>query len=129
MGIASENLQPEWRDITLGFIREARIKHHLKWFLAEDAKGAVSVAGGHLHSPYPNVFKEKFRRNGLIWGVYTRPEHRKKGLAKKLTLTVIDYLQEIGCTRVRLHASPMGRPVYESLGFVSTSEMERLIVK
>lgn len=126
IGIANESLQPDWRDNTLSFMTEARLEHQFKWFLAEDAEKVVCVAGGHLHNPYPDVFKKEFRLNGLIWGVYTSPDHRKNGLAKQLTLKVIDYLQSIECTRVRLHAAPMGRSLYELLGFVSTNEMELL---
>jgi hypothetical protein len=35
------------------------------------------------------------------------------------------YLQEIGCTRLILHASPGGQPVYAALGFGPTNEMRR----
>ena len=35
----------------------------------------------------------------------------------------IEYLKSIACTRVILHASPSGKPVYSSLGFSESNEM------
>jgi hypothetical protein len=33
-------------------------------------------------------------------------------------------LQQLGYSRVLLHASVMGNPVYEALGFTTTNEMQ-----
>jgi GNAT superfamily N-acetyltransferase len=96
----------------------------VKWFAAENTAGIIGVAAGHLHYPYPEVFLEKSRSFGLVWGVYVIPEWRNKGIAKALTQQVVAYFRSIGCDRARLHAAPLGRPVYESLGFKPTSEME-----
>ena len=35
----------------------------------------------------------------------------------------VNYLKAIGCTRIVLHASPAGKPVYAALGFHDTNEM------
>jgi hypothetical protein len=34
-----------------------------------------------------------------------------------------DYLRELGCHRVRLHAATQGKALYESLGFTLSNEM------
>jgi GNAT superfamily N-acetyltransferase len=48
---------------------------------------------------------------------------RRQGIASQLTNKTIEYLKSLGCTRVILHASPFGKPVYESLGFSLSNEM------
>jgi GNAT superfamily N-acetyltransferase len=51
------------------------------------------------------------------------PPYRGKGIAKNLTLVAIAHLKSLGCTRAILHASPLGKPVYDSLGFSASNEM------
>lgn len=45
------------------------------------------------------------------------PEYRRRGIARKLMQTSIDYLQRRGVTCVKLDATPLGQPLYEQLGF------------
>ena len=60
----------------------------------------------------------------LVANVYTEPEWRRRGVAALLMRHVLDYTREHRIGRVLLHASDDGRPLYESLGFVPTSEMK-----
>jgi len=50
--------------------------------------------------------------------VATRPEFRKRGLAKEITGYSVEQAQKAsGLQRTLLHATPMARSIYESLGF------------
>ena len=62
-------------------------------------------------------------REALIVNVYTEPAWRRRGLAALLMRHILDYTRANDIHRVLLHASKEGRPLYESLGFVPTSEM------
>ncbi len=62
-------------------------------------------------------------RRGNILNVYTEPRSRRLGLARRLMETALDWCRDNGIRAVILHASPEGRPLYESLGFKSTNEM------
>lgn len=62
--------------------------------------------------------------SGYIANVYVDPPNRHRGAARALTAAAIDWLASIGCKVVRLQASQFGRPLYESMGFVLTGEME-----
>ncbi len=58
--------------------------------------------------------------------VLTLPEYRGRGYARKLMEAAVDYAQ----SRVRvekLDASDMGKPLYQSMGFVSECAIERWI--
>ena len=50
-------------------------------------------------------------------------EHRQRGLARRLMQTMLDWCKQHQIANVVLHASDEGRPLYQSLGFVSTNEM------
>lgn len=69
-------------------------------------------------------------RRGLVYvhSVYTAPEYRRQGLARCILQAMIAYCRENGWPRISLHASEMGRGLYEELGFMPTNEM-RLIVE
>jgi len=70
------------------------------------------------------------RRRGLVYvhSVYTEPGYRRGGLARRILQAMIDYCRENGWPRLNLHASEMGRGLYEELGFKATNEL-RLIVE
>ncbi|MHB8513721.1 MAG: GNAT family N-acetyltransferase [Actinomycetota bacterium] len=52
-----------------------------------------------------------------IFGVSTRPEFRNKGIGRAVTRAAIAHAAEAGCDFAYLHATSMGLPVYERLGF------------
>jgi GNAT superfamily N-acetyltransferase len=60
---------------------------------------------------------------GFVADVYTRPESRRRGHARRLTREVLVWLREKGVKRVALLPSSTGRPLYESLGFRACPEM------
>jgi GNAT superfamily N-acetyltransferase len=67
-------------------------------------------------------------RVGCVMNVYTAPEFRRQGLARRLMETVLDWCRRNGYPVVLLHASDFGRPLYESMGFKPTKEM-RLVLE
>lgn len=52
-----------------------------------------------------------------LMNVYTRADYRRRGISKKMVEILIDEAKENGVTEIRLDATEMGRPLYESLGF------------
>lgn len=62
-------------------------------------------------------------REGLVLNVYVLPEHRRRGLARRLMETLLAWAPGAGIVRLVLHAAPDGRPLYESLGFRASNEM------
>jgi len=53
------------------------------------------------------------------------PEYRRQGIGAALMGRALDHLHDRGIATVKLDATPAGRPLYESLGFVAEVEMER----
>lgn len=62
-------------------------------------------------------------RRATLLNVYTNPEYRRRGIARKIMQTMIDWCKREGLARVTLHASEDGRHLYESLGFEASNEM------
>jgi len=64
-------------------------------------------------------------RLAWIGMVLTRPENRRQGLAGRLMENALASAEEQGIRTLKLDATDQGRPLYESLGFVVESTVER----
>jgi ribosomal protein S18 acetylase RimI-like enzyme len=76
--------------------------------VAEAAGELVGVAAGAA-----------FGATGWVGGVAVVPAHRRAGLGGALTGAILEFLEASGAATVLLHATALGRPVYERLGFVA----------
>lgn len=62
---------------------------------------------------------------GWIAMVLVDPAHRGHGIGTRLVERAIDYLEHRGVRSIRLDATPLGRPVYQKLGFRAEYELAR----
>lgn len=114
----------DWKAVTLAFMSDAERAHKGQAFVTECETQIVGAAQCLISRKlYPQALKPDVRTDGYIWGVYVEPMHRRSGLATRLTEKCVTHLKKVGCTRVVLHASPGGQPVYAALGFGETNEM------
>jgi len=91
-------------------------------WLASDGNRVVA-GGAVIISPWPAHPYDLECRRATILNVYTYPEYRRRGIARKLMQTIIAWCKHEGFARVTLHASDEGRRLYESLGFEASNEM------
>ena len=57
-------------------------------------------------------------RTGTVLNVYTKPEHRRKGCAKKLMTMMLEDAGAQNMSVIELKATENGYPLYKSIGFV-----------
>jgi GNAT superfamily N-acetyltransferase len=92
------------------------------WF-AVAPDGLIAAGAGITIVPWPGHPGDAVNRRGWIQNVYTEPEFRRRGLARRLMEAVLEWCRTDGFYTVSLHASNDGRALYESMGFVATNEM------
>jgi GNAT superfamily N-acetyltransferase len=92
-------------------------------WLAVDGSGRIAGGGGVLLCPWPANPHDPCTQRAVILNVYTEVEYRKRGVARLVMVTILDWLKQQGFCGVNLHASPEGRHLYEKLGFEATNEM------
>lgn len=68
--------------------------------------------------PMPPNLDEMHRRRGYVSSVFTHPDYRRRGLARTLMEILIAEARELHITKLLLNTSMMGRPLYESMGFI-----------
>ncbi len=94
---------------------------YLAWLAIAPDRSIVAGAGLWLMDWPPHMVGSGVRGN--ILNVYTAVEHRRLGLAGELVNAAMQWCRSNGVDVVVLHASPDGRRLYESMGFVVSNEM------
>jgi GNAT superfamily N-acetyltransferase len=125
-----------WEDESrLEQITPAAVEHLTDGFATGGCSGFIAEADGAAVASVVVVWQRvpPSPRNliGLtayILGMYALPEYRRRGIARTLMTACIDCATDAGAPAVMLHASEFGQPLYEGLGFSSTTEM-RLFTK
>lgn len=130
MGQLQDEAYQALADASIAYFEEAiPAGEYIAWVVTPQAQPDLIVAGGGLQLrrilPRPDREGGLHRSGpqGLIVNVYTEREWRHNGLAKLVTLTMIEWCRNNGVASLVLHASEMGRPLYEKLGFVASNEM------
>lgn len=104
---------------------------YLGWFAspASDRARVVGGVGIRLRDMLPSANQRSgparvvLGRQGLIVNVFVEREWRRRGIAALLMRRLLHDVQSLELMSVVLHASPDGRALYRSLGFVATNEM------
>ena len=119
IGIPSQSLKSNYLEITREFLNKAKSNLSFQAFVAEvNGKIVGSVSSQIYEGLYPDIIQDSYEKKGYIWGVYVESSYRNSGIGTKLTQKTIAYLQSINCTKIFLNAAPMGKSVYEKLGFI-----------
>jgi GNAT superfamily N-acetyltransferase len=93
-------------------------------WLAQTQDGCVIASGGLIVHEWPSrPVNPAEPRRAYILNVYTEPEYRGRGIARRIMRDIVEWCRALGFRSVSLHASVFGRPLYESMGFEPTNEM------
>ncbi len=92
-------------------------------WLAVTHTGEAVGSGGVVFDQHPPGPTNVSGRIGYIMNLVTDPRYRRRGIARHMMQTMIEWLAEQGIQRVTLHATDVGRPLYKELGFVDSNEM------
>jgi GNAT superfamily N-acetyltransferase len=95
---------------------------YIGWLVQAPSGEIVAGAGLDIRegAPLPGDFDT---RRGYIMNVYVHPDHRRRGLARRMIEALLAWCQDSSLCGLSLHASDEGRPLYASLGFMPSNEM------
>jgi GNAT superfamily N-acetyltransferase len=93
--------------------------------IAEDDGTPVAGIGLMLIDWPPHPSHPQEDKRGYVLNVFVEPSHRKRGLADMLMKLGEAELARRGASLAILHATRMGRPLYEKIGWAQTSEMSK----
>lgn len=85
-------------------------------WLALDGDTVIATSGMSFVEK-PPYYGNVTGKIGLLSSMYTRPEYRRKGIAKQLLEKVVEEARRYGCGAVWITASDMGVLLYTDFGF------------
>lgn len=86
-------------------------------WLAFDGDDIIGTSGMSFVEK-PPYFGCPSGRIGLLSSMFTNPNYRRKGIAKKLLSRVVNDARNYGCGTIQITASDMGVKLYKDFGFV-----------
>lgn len=118
IGVAGEN---GWRE-SLAAVLARQLTVDGTRILVVDGDGGLAACGvGAVEQRLPSP-RAHNGRVGQVYGVVTDPAYRRRGYSRAIMEGLLAWFRERGVSRVDLHASRDGEPLYRSLGFVDHPE-------
>jgi GNAT superfamily N-acetyltransferase len=104
------------RDALLDFFtRGMQSGSYIAWLAVDD--GNIVATSGLCFLAMPPTFRNPTGRAAYIMNMYTLPSYRRRGIGAALFGKLIDEAQRLGYKKLSLHATAMGRTLYERYGF------------
>jgi GNAT superfamily N-acetyltransferase len=122
MGVGDPHSRAEMASASGKILPQAIRDGSFRGWLAE-VDGNVVAGGGAFVTDWLSHPGDLICRKATVLNVYTDPEYRRRGIARKLMEVILDWCRREGFADVFLHASHEGRPLYEGLGFQVGNEM------
>ena len=129
MGFIDSASEPRLHTTTAAYFRAAIPAGEYVGWVGSPPRDSAIVAGAGVQFrsllPRPNLTRDGILlgREGLVLNVYTDHAWRRRGVARYLMTTIIEWARVNGIVNLVLGASDEGRPLYEKMGFVPTREM------
>jgi L-amino acid N-acyltransferase YncA len=100
---------------------------NFKAWIIETKKHEIVGTGGITVYEQPPRPQDETLRYVYVHSIYTEPEFRRRGIARTILTTIVDYCRAKNFKTLTLHAVEASRPLYESFGFKPTTEMRLFI--
>ncbi|MFV0634697.1 GNAT family N-acetyltransferase [Demequina sp.] len=107
---------PTWAVDATQTVRD-RLGKDLIGMVVDAPEGGLACCG--LVNIAPRLPKPGARAHfaGYIQWVSTAPQHQRKGYARAVMDALLEETDRLGIEVIELHATPLGRQLYEELGF------------
>ena len=92
------------------------------WIVEADG-GVVAGGGIQLRTLMPRPGYVRGEPEALVVSMWTEPDHRRRGLGRRVVDAMLAWCRARGIRRLTLHASVDGQPLYRAFGFSPTNEM------
>ena len=121
-----ESTPDELKNALWGYFDEYLTDNTFIAWLAED-NGKIIATSGLSFYTVPPYFNNLTGKVAYIMNMYTKPEYRRKGIGTELFRRLLEEAKAGKITKIVLHATDIGRPLYEKFGF--TSDGSEMILK
>ncbi len=85
--------------------------------LQADIAGMIVSYGAMILKKIPGDYNQSTYLEGDILNMYTMPEYRRRGISSMILEQLINEAKNLGVSKVALHCSKAGEPLYRKYGF------------
>ena len=85
--------------------------------LLAEFEGTVVSYGGMIVKKIPGDLNQSSYLEGDILNMYTVPKYRRKGISSRILEELLKEAKAMGISKVALHCSKDGEPLYRKFGF------------
>ncbi|GLW65550.1 hypothetical protein Arub01_37940 [Actinomadura rubrobrunea] len=107
----------EWRDALTGVLKQKLAEDDTRILVVDGDDGLAACGIGIVQQWLPSPQAHN-GRVGHVMGMVTDPAYRRRGYGRAIMNGLLEWFRQRDVTRVNLHASPDGAPLYRELGFV-----------
>jgi GNAT superfamily N-acetyltransferase len=90
-------------------------------WVAEVSGGGIVAGGGITILPWPPGQMTMTGRLAFAYNVYTEPDHRSRGLGRRIMEAIHEWCRQNGIDAIGLNASRKGLRLYRSMGYHSAA--------
>ncbi|MGM0599815.1 MAG: GNAT family N-acetyltransferase [Candidatus Rifleibacteriota bacterium] len=102
------------------FVNEQKVPEELEKDEFDDLAWHVVALKGKEPVATGRVYKDAENPSVAILGrVAVLPEHRHQGMGRRVVKKLIEKANELGCTRIDIHAQCLVEAMYKKLGFIT----------
>ena len=123
--ISKSNLNILKKNLSDYFYKNIPTGNFIAWLALDDNK-IISTSGLCFFNPPPTI-KNLNGKNAYIMNMYTIPEYRKQGIAKKLLIKLLKEIDHLQIDFVSLNASEKGINLYRQFGFSEPDDPELVL--
>ena len=98
-----------------------------KAWIIETKESKIAASGGITVYEQPPRPQDETLRYVYVHSIYSEPEYRRRGIARKILTTIVDYCRDKKFKTLTLHAVEASKSLYESFGFKPTTEMRMFL--
>lgn len=107
---------PIWALDSTSLVKE-RLGHDLYGVVIDAEEGGLAACGLINIGPRLPRPGRQAHRSGYVQWVSTAPHYHRRGYARQIMVALLEWTDEQGIEVIELHATPIGRELYQELGF------------
>lgn len=116
-GEVTDDCLDTYRDYLGNYFQKHLIEDtFLAWLAVDEQETIIASSSLAIIVKQPQLWNLTGEES-YIFNMYTKPEWRRKGIGKILLEKLLEESKKRGIKKVTLHATPVGRLLYEKYGF------------
>ena len=116
MKASEEELDNYCEHLEKYFLRHLKDGSFISWVAVDAKQNIIATSGLEIQLKIPQLWNLPGKESYVL-NMYTKPEWRRKGIGSALLEKLLDESKKIGINLVSLHATEIGRSLYEKNGF------------